>query len=66
MTDLVPSADIERIVGVPRDATKHLARAVSSTQTVYVLHSRGIRDTRLVPVQTLPDGQAGLEFGGAM
>ncbi|AOE44335.1 hypothetical protein SEA_EYRE_55 [Gordonia phage Eyre] len=101
MTDLVPAADIERIVGVPRDATKHLARAVSATQTVYVLHSREcldsgvdlracryslaldrgiqediwsrhcdtpvevrIRDTRLVPVQSIPGGQGAIDFGG--
>ncbi|WP_439030252.1 hypothetical protein [Gordonia terrae] len=102
MTDLVPSAEIERIVGVPRHDTKHLARAVSATQTVFVLHSREcldsgidlrvcryslaldrgiqediwsrhcdtpveirIRDTRLVPVQSMPGGQGALDIGGA-
>ncbi|QDF17514.1 hypothetical protein SEA_PHROSTEDPHLAKE_71 [Gordonia phage PhrostedPhlake] len=101
MSELVPAADIERIVGTPRHDTKHLARAVSATQTVFILHSREcldsgidvrrcryslaldrgiqedlwsrhcdapveirIRDTHLVPVQTLPDGQASIEFAG--
>lgn len=40
MSDLVPPADIERIVGAPRHQTLHLARAVSAEQTIYVLHSR--------------------------
>ncbi|ATN90875.1 hypothetical protein SEA_LYSIDIOUS_70 [Gordonia phage Lysidious] len=45
MTDLVPAADIERIVGTPRHDTKHLARAVSATQTVFILHSRECIDS---------------------
>lgn len=40
MSDLVPTGSIERIVGVKRDRLRHYARAVSYTQTVYVLHSR--------------------------
>lgn len=39
MTNLVPAEDIERIVGAKRHPTKHLARAVSAEQTVYILHS---------------------------
>lgn len=38
MTDLVPNA--EAVVGVPRHETDHYARAVTSEQTVYILHSR--------------------------
>lgn len=40
MTDLVPAADIERIVGAKRHPTKHIARAVNAETTVYILHSR--------------------------
>ena len=40
MSELVPSADIERIVGTTRDQLAHYGRAVSDEQTVYVLHSR--------------------------
>jgi len=40
MTDLVPAADIERIVGVARHPKVHYGRAVSSERTVYILHSR--------------------------
>lgn len=40
MTDLVPSSDIEAIVGADRHPDRHLARAVSAEQTVYILHSR--------------------------
>lgn len=39
MSNLVDPADIERIVGVWRDPTRHLARAVSATETIYILHS---------------------------
>lgn len=39
MSSLVDSSEIERIVGVERDRTRHFARAVSSERTVYVLHS---------------------------
>lgn len=53
MTDIVPTEDIERIVGVPRAAKDHYARAVSAEQTVYILHSREClklgRDLRLCP-----------------
>ncbi|MFV8317158.1 hypothetical protein LAUMK4_05861 [Mycobacterium persicum] len=40
MTDLVPSEDIERIVGVSRKRDLHYGRAVSDEQTVYILHSK--------------------------
>lgn len=39
MTDIVPTEDIERIVGVERHATEHWARAVSAEKCVYILHS---------------------------
>ncbi len=45
MTNLVPPAEIEGIVGVPRHATEHWARAVSAEQQVYVLHSAQCRDS---------------------
>ncbi|MDZ7886583.1 MAG: hypothetical protein U5N53_28430 [Mycobacterium sp.] len=45
MSDLVPPEDIERIVGAGRHATDHLGRAVSSEQTVYVLHSHQCVDS---------------------
>lgn len=45
MTDTVPIEDIERIVGVPRAAKAHYARAVSAEQTVYILHSRECLDS---------------------
>lgn len=38
MSDIVPSADIERIVGATRHETDHIARAVSREQRVYLLH----------------------------
>lgn len=44
MSDLVPREDIEGIVGAPRHATKHQARAVSAEQTVYILHSHACLD----------------------
>lgn len=40
MSDLVDPDRIEEIVGVKRHPTDHVAKAVSSDQTVYVLHSR--------------------------
>lgn len=45
MTDLVPAADIERIVGEHRHPHLHLGRAVSAEQIVYILHSAGCRDS---------------------
>lgn len=39
MADLVPSDEIEGIVGAKRHFAQHLGRAVSETETVYVLHS---------------------------
>ena len=39
MTDLVPRTEIEDIVGRPRHARAHFGRAVSETQTFYILHS---------------------------
>lgn len=44
MTDLVPAKDIERIVGVARHPIEHWGRAVSTEQTVYILHSKECLD----------------------
>lgn len=40
MTNLVPADEIESIVGVPRHETAHIGRAVSASQTVFIMHSR--------------------------
>jgi hypothetical protein len=45
VTALVPTDEIERIVGVQRHATRHYARAVSAEQTVYILHSHRCKDS---------------------
>lgn len=45
MTDLAPKDQIERIVGAQRHPLWHQARAVSSEQTVYVLHSERCLET---------------------
>ena len=39
MTELVDPSEIEKIVGVPRHPTEHWAKAVSSEERVYILHS---------------------------
>lgn len=39
MTDLVDATEIERIVGIGRHDSRHYGKAVSSEQTVYILHS---------------------------
>lgn len=38
MSNLVPESQIEAIVGVKRQQSNHIARAVSAEQTVYILH----------------------------
>lgn len=45
MAEVVPPADIEAIVGVPRHPSEHWGRAVSAEQTVYVMHSRWCKAT---------------------
>lgn len=45
MSDLVPTADIERIVGIERHQTAHYARAVSAEETVYILHSHDCKNS---------------------
>jgi hypothetical protein len=45
MSDLVSPTDIERIVGAERRTFLHVGRAVSSEQTVYILHSKGCLDS---------------------
>lgn len=45
MSNLVPASDIERIVGVERHQSRHMARAVSAERTVYILHSRNCLDS---------------------
>lgn len=39
MTRFVPTGEIEAIVGARRDPSRHLARAVSDEEMVYILHS---------------------------
>lgn len=45
MTQLVDPARIEGIVDHPRHDKWHLARAVTETETVYILHSRACLDS---------------------
>lgn len=45
MTDLVPTDQIEQIVGARRHSHQHLGRADSAGQTVYVLHSWKCKDS---------------------
>lgn len=45
MSDLVPTEDIERIVGIDRHPTLHYGRAVSSEEIVYILHSQECKDS---------------------
>ena len=44
MSNLVPAEDIENIVGGARDSIEHRGRAVSTEQTVYILHSKECLD----------------------
>lgn len=43
MTDLIPADKIEQIVGTHRRPSTHIARAISSEQRVYILHSETCR-----------------------
>lgn len=43
MSNLVPTEQIEQIVGARRHSHQHLGRALSAEQTVYVLHSEKCR-----------------------
>lgn len=45
MSNLVPPADIEEIVGIARHRTVHMGRAESAQQTVYILHSQACLDS---------------------
>jgi hypothetical protein len=45
MSDIVPTDEVEDIVGAERHEWTHLGRAVSEQQRVYVLHSKGCIDT---------------------
>jgi hypothetical protein len=45
MSEIVPAAEIETIVGVRRHATDHYGRADSTERTVYILHSQHCKDT---------------------
>jgi hypothetical protein len=45
MSNLVPAEEIEQIVGARRHAHQHLGRAVTSEETVYVLHSQRCKDS---------------------
>lgn len=45
MSQLVDPTEIEAIVGAPRHPTLHLGKAVTSEQTLYVLHSQECLDS---------------------
>lgn len=45
MTEIVPSEDIEKIVGRRRAQRVHYGRAVSEEQRVYILHSHKCVDS---------------------
>lgn len=45
MSEHVPTQDITRIVGIDRHPTVHYGRAMSSDQTMYVLHSQQCLDS---------------------
>lgn len=45
MTNLVPAATIESIVGESRHASLHLGRAVAAERAVYILHSEKCRSS---------------------
>ncbi len=45
MTDLVDPTKIEQIVGAPRHLVNHLAKAITDTQIVYILHSQQCLDS---------------------
>lgn len=45
MSELVDPIEIEVIVGVARNHTFHLARAISADHTVYILHSQECKDS---------------------
>jgi hypothetical protein len=56
MVDLVPSDEIEWIVGIERHPTIHFGRAVSAEKMIYVLHSAAClatgRDLRVCDYST--------------
>lgn len=45
MTTLVKPDEIETIVDAERDHLRHLGRAISDEETVYILHSQRCRDS---------------------
>lgn len=45
MSELVDPDRIEAIVGAPRHPLRHLGRAVSAEETVYILHSHRCKAT---------------------
>lgn len=45
MIEHVDPNSIEAIVGAKRHNTLHLGRAISSNQTVFILHSRSCKET---------------------
>ena len=47
MSDLVPADDIEQIVGADRHPLRHLGRADSEAETVYILHSGRCKASRV-------------------
>lgn len=69
MTDLVPTEDIERLVGASRHPALHLGRADTRDSTIYILHSQVCKDSgvdlRFCPYSlTLDAGIRDLDWAG--
>jgi hypothetical protein len=45
VTEIVPTDEIEGIVGVSRHDSDHIGRAVTAKQKVYILHSKECLDS---------------------
>lgn len=54
MTIRIPEDQIESLVGTTRHATQHWARAVSDTQTVYILHPLNCREKNGLDLRYCP------------
>lgn len=45
MTNIVPSTEMERLVGYPRQENTHLGRIDTTEEVMYILHSQECKDT---------------------
>lgn len=45
MSKLVPTEEVESVVGATRHQTLHIGRAVTETETLYLLHPHSCKDT---------------------